>query len=54
MFLCISDCDGYCCEMMCCVDIDECDLGLCDDVEHSVSCTNMPGTYYCVCNNSYV
>ena len=38
------------------VDIDECALGLCDSVsvQHSVNCTNMDGTYYCVCEKGYV
>jgi len=50
----ISVCSSYCCEVMCCVDIDECDVGLCDNVEHSVSCTNMPGAYSCVCDKGFV
>jgi len=35
-------------------DIDECALGLCKPVQHSVNCMNMDGTYYCVCENGYI
>ena len=39
---------------MCPVDIDECALGRCVNVTHSASCTNLDGSYYCVCDKGYV
>ena len=47
-------CGGYCFQLMCPVDIDECALGRCDNVTHSASCTNLDGSYLCVCDKGYV
>ncbi|CAI8007778.1 Deleted in malignant brain tumors 1 protein [Geodia barretti] len=36
-----------------CEDIDECDLGT-HNCDENANCTNVPGSFLCVCNNGYV